>query len=165
MAMFPFYAHGPLGRLLRASSVRRPVLPATVTAGISEPGVRANGLATRPVMERVPSKVLPLSAFFSSLTWEFVLPLLYWQEEEEEEWSLCRSFLVVSCLCRGRLPGAGLDPPPASSALPFAGLPANAAPGSEYKEWVEDALTRPYERRLGAHTDRLLLYIYLLNFT
>ena len=125
---------------LRASSVGRPVLPATVTAGISEPGVRANGLATRPVMERVPSKVLPLSALFSSLTWEFVLPLLYWQEEEEER-SLCRSFLVVSCLCRGRLLGAGLDPPPASSALPFVGLPANGAVGSEYRERAEDALT------------------------
>ena len=33
--------------------------------------------------------------------------------------------------CRGLLPGAGLDPPPASSALPFAGLPANGAAGSE----------------------------------
>ena len=32
---------------------------------------------------------------------------------------------------RGLLPGAGLDPPPASSDLPFAGLPANGDAGSE----------------------------------
>ena len=33
--------------------------------------------------------------------------------------------------CQGLLPRAGLDPPPVSSALPFAGLPANGAVGSE----------------------------------
>ena len=32
--------------------------------------------------------------------------------------------------CRGLLPGAWLDPPPASSALPFAGLPATGMPGA-----------------------------------
>ena len=41
---------------------------------------------------------------------------------------------------RGRLPGAALDPPPASSARPGAGLPANAPAGSEYKVPTEDAL-------------------------
>ena len=41
--------------------------------------VQANGDATPPVMERVPSKVLPLSAHFSILPWEFLLPLLSWQ--------------------------------------------------------------------------------------
>ena len=54
--------------VVRASSVGQPVVPTMVTAEISEPRVQANGLATRPVMERVPSKVLPLSALFSSLT-------------------------------------------------------------------------------------------------
>ena len=39
--------------------------------------------------------------------------------------------------CRGLLPGAGLDPPPASSTLPFAGLPANGAARSEYMERAE----------------------------
>ena len=33
-----------------------------------EPGVRANALATSPVIVRVPSKDLPLSALFSCLT-------------------------------------------------------------------------------------------------
>ena len=57
-----------LVKVIRASSVGRPVLPATVTAGCREPGVRVNALATRPATERVPSKELPLSAIFSSLT-------------------------------------------------------------------------------------------------
>ena len=33
-----------------------------------EPGVRANALGTLPATERVPSRELPLSAIFSSLT-------------------------------------------------------------------------------------------------
>ena len=51
----------------------------------------------------------------------------------EEERSLCR--------CREPLPGAGLDPPPASQALPVVGLLANGPAGSKCRERAEDALT------------------------
>ena len=66
-----FHGHGSwlvFEVALRASSVGRPILTATVTAGFRKPRVRANALATRPVTERVPSKELPLSALFSRLT-------------------------------------------------------------------------------------------------
>ncbi len=57
---------------------------------------------------------------------------------------MCRSFLVVSqdpiCWLPGRLEGVALDPPPASSARLFAGLPANAPTGSDYRVPTEDAL-------------------------
>ena len=126
---------------LRASSVGRPVLPATVTAGISEPRGRANSLATSPVMDWVPAKVLPLSALFPSLTWEFGFPLLCWQMRSEAcVGVLCkRSEACVGC--QGPLLGAELDPPPASQALPVTGLSANGPAGSEYRERAEDALS------------------------
>ena len=41
----------------------------------------------------------------------------------------------------GTLAGRRAGPPPASSTLPFAGLLANGAAGSEYRERAEDALS------------------------
>ena len=43
--------------------------------------------------------------------------------------------------CRGLMPGAGLAPPPASSSLHIAGLPANWDAGSSYRERAGDALS------------------------
>ena len=131
------------GMLIRASSVGRQVLPATVTAGISDPGGRANGLANSPIMDRVPAKVLPLSTNFSSLTWDFGFPLLCWQRRSEARVRvLCRR--SEACVgCWGPLPGVGLDPPPASQALPVVWLLANGPAGSEYMERAEDALRTP----------------------
>ena len=79
-----------VGEQVRASLVGRPFLSATATAGISEPGVRANALGTLLATERVPSREHPLSAIFSSLTWALILPLLWNQTLPMRIWRVKR---------------------------------------------------------------------------
>ena len=129
---------------LRASSVGRPVLPATVIAGISGPGFGPTASLPVPLWSGSHQKYSRSRHFFR--IWREALSSRYCtgrgHHGTRSGGEPCKGkYFSAEEGCRGRLPGAGLDPPPASSALPFTGLPAKGAAGSECRERAEDALT------------------------